>query len=178
MAFRPVPTERAKQTDDQEDAALGSRRGDELPDELRRREDRLAVIEAAMERLEAEAREKAEAQQGHQIIVEAEGTTDANDKQQAGAMATKTRETLESAGIAFLKAPEEPSGQPQQAEQEQKHHQASRDPVAGSAARVQIAVSPPAVAARPPRSPSLASSVGLIGGSAAHLQTVTSAAAE
>ena len=132
MAFHPVPTERAKQTDDQEDAALGSRRGDELPDELKRREDRLAVIEAAMERLEAEAREKAEAQQGHQIIVGADVTTDANDKQQAGAMATKTRETLESAGIAFPKAPEEPSGQPQQAEQEQKHHQVSREPVAGS----------------------------------------------
>ena len=40
----------------QEDAALGSRRGDELPEELQRREDRLAVIEAAKERLEAQAR--------------------------------------------------------------------------------------------------------------------------
>ena len=40
----------------QDDAALGTRRGDELPEELRRRQDRLAVIEAAMKRLEAEAK--------------------------------------------------------------------------------------------------------------------------
>jgi transposase len=56
-------TERANRTDAEEDAALGSRRGDELPEELKRREARLAVIEAAMQRLEAEAQEKAQAQQ-------------------------------------------------------------------------------------------------------------------
>ena len=39
-----------------DDAALGSRRGDELPAELVRREDRLARIEAAMRRLEARAK--------------------------------------------------------------------------------------------------------------------------
>lgn len=37
---------RAGQTDAEEDAALGSRRGDELPEELKRREDRLAAITA------------------------------------------------------------------------------------------------------------------------------------
>ena len=36
--------------DDAEDAALGSRRGEELPAELARREQRLATIEAAMRR--------------------------------------------------------------------------------------------------------------------------------
>src|SRR5215471_14583269 len=36
--------------DEAEEAALGSRRGDELPAELARREDRLATIEAAMQR--------------------------------------------------------------------------------------------------------------------------------
>jgi transposase len=156
-------TRKAKQTDAEEDAALGSRRGDELPDELKRRQDRLAVIEEAMQRLEAQAREKAEAEQrrrdeaeakrqaegkkrrgrapkpvdatpdtkaqtnftdpeskimktsnkgfdycingqvvvdeAHQIIVGADVTQDANDKQQAGTMAKKARETLEAAGI-------------------------------------------------------------------------------
>ena len=42
---------------------LGSRRGDELPDELKRREDRLAKIHEAKARLEAEARVKAEMEQ-------------------------------------------------------------------------------------------------------------------
>ncbi len=48
----------AEQVDAEEDAALGSRRGDELPDELKRREDRLAKIQEAKARLEAEARAK------------------------------------------------------------------------------------------------------------------------
>ena len=41
----------ASQQDTEDDAALRSRRGDELPAELARREDRLATIEAAMQRL-------------------------------------------------------------------------------------------------------------------------------
>src|SRR5271165_1308900 len=53
----------AEQLDVEQDAALGSRRGDELPDELKRREDRLAKIQEAKARLEAEARAKAEAEQ-------------------------------------------------------------------------------------------------------------------
>jgi hypothetical protein len=36
--------------DEAEEAALGSRRGDAWPAELARREDRLATIEAAMQR--------------------------------------------------------------------------------------------------------------------------------
>ena len=40
----------AYQQDEAEDAALGSRRGDELPAELARREQRLATIAAAMQR--------------------------------------------------------------------------------------------------------------------------------
>src|SRR5437762_5711360 len=44
----------AQQQDESDDAALGSRRGDELPAELTRREDRLARIESAMRRLEAQ----------------------------------------------------------------------------------------------------------------------------
>ena len=52
----------AHQQDAEDDAALGSRRGDELPAELARREDRLATIEAAMRRLEARAKADAEAE--------------------------------------------------------------------------------------------------------------------
>jgi len=53
----------AERLDAEQDAALGSRRGDELPAELRRREDRLAKIGAAKARLEAEARARAQEEQ-------------------------------------------------------------------------------------------------------------------
>lgn len=62
----------AYQQDEAEDAALGSRRGDELPAELARREDRLATIEAAMQRLEAQAKAEAEAERQRRAEVEAE----------------------------------------------------------------------------------------------------------
>src|SRR2546430_5213513 len=45
----------AQPQDASDDAALGSRRGDELPAELTRREDRVASIEAARRRWEAQA---------------------------------------------------------------------------------------------------------------------------
>ena len=53
----------AEQLDAEQDAAPGSRRGDELPDEWKRREERLAKIREAKARLEAEARAKAEDEQ-------------------------------------------------------------------------------------------------------------------
>jgi transposase len=62
----------ASQQDAADDAALGSRRGDELPAELARREDRLARIEAAMHRLEAQARAEAEAERQRRADAEAE----------------------------------------------------------------------------------------------------------
>jgi transposase len=52
----------AQDVDAADEAALGTRRGDELPEEMRRRQDRLAVIEAAMKRLEAEAKAAADAE--------------------------------------------------------------------------------------------------------------------
>ena len=52
-----------EQTDAEQDAALGIRRGDELPAELKRREDRLAKIREAKMRLETEARTRAEEEQ-------------------------------------------------------------------------------------------------------------------
>src|SRR6266699_950236 len=62
----------AQQQDESDDAALGSRRGDELPAELTRREDRLARIEAAMRRLEAQAKAEAEAERQRRAEAEAE----------------------------------------------------------------------------------------------------------
>jgi len=62
----------AYQQDAEDDAALGSRRGDELPAELARREDRLASIEAAMQRLEARAKAEAEAERQRRAEAEAE----------------------------------------------------------------------------------------------------------
>jgi phage/plasmid primase-like uncharacterized protein len=50
----------AQETD--ADAVLGSRRGDELPAELARREERLAAIQAAQQRLEAQAKADADAE--------------------------------------------------------------------------------------------------------------------
>ena len=69
----------AEQIDAEQDAALGSRRGDELPAELKRREDRLAKIREAKTRLEAEAAVKAEQEQrrrdDEQAQRDAEGRT-------------------------------------------------------------------------------------------------------
>src|SRR5712692_4899992 len=62
----------AYQQDEAEEAALGSRRGDELPAELTRREDRLARIEAAMQRLEAQAKAEADAERQRRAEAEAE----------------------------------------------------------------------------------------------------------
>jgi transposase len=158
----------AERLDAEQDAARGSRRGDELPDELKRREDRLAKIREAKARLEAEARVAAEAEQRrrdeararreaegrprrgrepapidptpegkaqtnftdpeakivkqsnkgfdysynaqavvygeHQIIVAAEVTRAANDKQQAEPMGRAALANLEAAGIERPKA--------------------------------------------------------------------------
>ena len=62
----------AYQQDAEDDAALGSRRGDELPAELARREDRLATIEAAMQRLESQAQAEAEAERQRRAAAEVE----------------------------------------------------------------------------------------------------------
>ena len=60
----------AQQTDEAEDASLGSRRGDELPDELRFREQRLAKILEAKARLEEQARAEAEAERQRRLEAE------------------------------------------------------------------------------------------------------------
>src|SRR5712691_6528687 len=70
-AIEPLVTQ-AYQQDAADDAALGSRRGDALPAELARREERLARIEAAMQRWEAQAQAAAEAERQHRAEAEAE----------------------------------------------------------------------------------------------------------
>ncbi len=62
----------AFQQDEADDAALGSRRGDELPAELERRETRLAAIEAAMHRLEEQAKAEADAERQRRAEADAE----------------------------------------------------------------------------------------------------------
>jgi transposase len=64
--------ERAHQQDAEEDTALGSRRGDELPDELQRRQGRLAKIQEAQRRLEAQAHAEAEAERQQRAVAAAE----------------------------------------------------------------------------------------------------------
>jgi transposase len=162
----------AEQMDAAEEAALGSRRGDELPDELKRRTQRLTKIAEAKARLEAAAaaqtaaeqrrRDAAQAQRAaegrqrrgqepspvdptpeakaptnftdpeakimkqsnkgfdysfnaqavvdgeDQIIVAAQVTTQANDKQQAVPMAQAALDNLDAAGI---ENPKDPNGE-------------------------------------------------------------------
>src|SRR2546422_11264600 len=61
----------AYQQDEAEDAGLGSRRGDELPAEVARREDRLATIEAATQRVEARANADPDAERQRRAQAEA-----------------------------------------------------------------------------------------------------------
>jgi len=74
--------EDAERLDAEQDAAQGSRRGDELPDELTRREGRLAKIREAKARLEAEARAAAEAEQHRRD--EAEARREAEGRRRPG----------------------------------------------------------------------------------------------
>jgi len=62
----------ASQQDEAEEAALGSRRGDALPAELARREDRLATMEAARRRWEARAKADAATERQRRAEAEAE----------------------------------------------------------------------------------------------------------
>jgi hypothetical protein len=62
----------ADQQDAAEEAVLGSRRGDALPAELARREQRLATLAAAMQRLEAQAQAEAAAERQPRAAAEAE----------------------------------------------------------------------------------------------------------
>ena len=62
----------AYQQEEAEDAALGSRRGDELPAEVARRAQRWATLEAARQRLEAQANAEAAAERQQRAAADAE----------------------------------------------------------------------------------------------------------
>jgi transposase len=72
----------AERLDAEQDAALGSRRGDERPAELKRREDRLAKIFEAKARLEAEA--IARADEGQRRRDEAQARREAEGRKRPG----------------------------------------------------------------------------------------------
>lgn len=63
--------QQAQEQDAAEEAALGSQRGDELPAELQRRQQRLDTIRAAKQRLEAQARAEAEVERQRRAEAEA-----------------------------------------------------------------------------------------------------------
>jgi transposase len=62
----------AQQVDEAEDAALGARRGDQLPEELRFREQRLAKILQAKQRLQEQAKAQAEVERQARAAAEAQ----------------------------------------------------------------------------------------------------------
>ena len=70
----------AEEADDEDDQQFGDRRGDEIPDELARREDRLKKIQEAKAALEEQAREKAAA---HVAQMESEGRKHRTDPDKA-----------------------------------------------------------------------------------------------
>lgn len=72
----------AEETDAEQDAALGSRRGDELPEELARREERLKRIQQAQARLRAEAEARAAEEQ--RLRDEAQAEREAEGKRRRG----------------------------------------------------------------------------------------------
>ena len=93
----------AYQQDEADNAALGRRRGDELPAELARREDRLARIEAAMRRLEAQA--QAEAETERQRRAEAEVERQRTGKHRRGKAPTRWRRAPTTRPRATLRIP-------------------------------------------------------------------------
>jgi transposase len=94
----------AYQQDEADDAALGSRRGDELPAELARREDRLTRIAAAMRRLEAQA--QAEAEVERQRRAEAEVERQRTGKQRRGKAPTPVAESPDDKAQSNFTEPE------------------------------------------------------------------------
>ena len=97
----------AHQQDESDDAALGSRRGDELPAELARREDRWARIEAALRRVEAQA--KAEAADERQRRADAEAARQQTGKKRRGTAPQPVEERPNDKAQSHCTDPELPS---------------------------------------------------------------------
>ena len=81
----------AQQADEAEDAVLGARRGDELPEELRFREQRLVRIQEAKQRLEEQARAAAAAERQRRAELEERARQD--QRHGGGRPAAPIRET-------------------------------------------------------------------------------------
>src|SRR5712691_10178124 len=94
----------AYQQDEADEATLGSRRGDELPAELARREDRLARIEAALRRWAAQAQAEAEAER--QRRAEAEAERQRTGKKRRGKAPTPVEESPDDKAQSNLTDPE------------------------------------------------------------------------
>src|SRR5690349_8997191 len=94
----------ASQQDAADEAAWGSRRGDELPAELARREDRLARIEAARRRLEAQATAAAAAER--QRRAEAEAERQRTGKKRRGKVPTPVADSPDDKAQSTLTDPE------------------------------------------------------------------------
>ncbi|MEK7848269.1 MAG: transposase, partial [Chloroflexota bacterium] len=95
----------AKAVDAEEDAQYGAeRRGDELPEGLGRREERLKRLQEAKARLEGEAREAAQAAQGHLEQRQAEEA--ATGKKKRGRKPKEVAETPEGEAKANLTDPD------------------------------------------------------------------------
>jgi transposase len=94
----------AYQQDEAEEAALGSRRGDELPAELARREERLTKIEAAMRRLEVQAKAAAQAERQRRAAAEAERTRTGQTRR--GKVPQPVAETPDAKAQSHFTAPE------------------------------------------------------------------------
>src|SRR3989475_10480076 len=97
----------AYRQDEAEEAALGSRRGDDLPAELARREDRVAKIEEAMRRLEAQAKAEAEAERARRAEAEAERRR--TGQKRRGKVPTPIEETPDDKAQLSFTDPELPS---------------------------------------------------------------------
>ncbi len=81
----------AEQTDQEEDARYGrGKRGDEVPEELRRRESRLATIQATMAELEAEAARSTPGERSYRSRSSARSGL-ARDSNTSSSMGSKTR---------------------------------------------------------------------------------------
>jgi transposase len=94
----------AQQRDEAEDAALGARRGDELPEELCFREQRLAKILQAKARLEEQARQAAQAER--QRRAESQGRARRGERHAGGRPAQPVREAPDAKAQTSFTDPE------------------------------------------------------------------------
>lgn len=97
----------AYQQDEAEDAAWGSRRGDARPAARARRGDRLATMDAAMRRVEAQAKAEADAERKRRA--DAEAARQRTGKTRRGKAPQPVEETPDDTAQSHVTDPERPS---------------------------------------------------------------------